>query len=181
MRGTRLICYSALNGMLRNGTRACGRHFSICLVGILLLLACNPSERRKAHRAADRASEKALQLSRKAKEEAQAVSADVRSGIKSNSTDEAEAKLRNGGHELAKAGALAAGKLDRAAIVARIKTKLASDVGIDTVSGVNVEVAGQNVRLSGTIASAEQKQAAGQAALEIPGVLNVQNDLHVAQ
>ena len=177
----RLICYSALNGMLRNGSKGVLAAVLICMAGVLLLLACSPGERRKAHGAADRASEKAWQLSRKAKEEAQAVSADVRSGIKSNSADEAEAKLRAGGHELAKAGALAAGKLDRAATIARIEAKLASDVGIDSVRGVNVEVAGQNVRLSGTIASAEQKQAAGQAALEIPGVLKVQNDLHVAQ
>lgn len=177
----RVICYSALNRMFRNGMRGVTPPLSICLAGLLLFVGCTPSDRRKEQQAGDEAREKARELSRKAKREAKVVSGEISSGIKSNSTNEAEAKLRNGGHELTKAGALAAAKLDRAATIACVKAKLASSIGFDTVSGVNVEVTGHDVTLSGKIASSEQKQAAGEAALEIPGVLKVHNNLQVAQ
>jgi osmotically-inducible protein OsmY len=70
-------------------------------------------------------------------------------------------------------------KLDHAALIAKIKTKLATDVGLSTVTGVDVDASGRIVTLHGTVDSVQQKQEAERAALQVGGVTKVIDDLQV--
>jgi len=152
-------------------------------------LACNKSDREKAHEKATDAAQKTRQEARKLAQDAKqgAKSLDQKMGqalngagpVQSNGTSEAEEKLRHGGRELRAAGGQATVKLDHAAMVAKVKAKLLSDVGLSTVTGVDVDASGQVVTLRGTVSSAEQKQQAEQAALQVSGVTKVINELQV--
>ena len=155
------------------------------IVGLVIFLGiglgCSQSDRQKAQEEADRAAAKTQELARKAGEKAKAAGQDVAAQIKTNSTDEAQAKLENGAQELKRAGKSAAVKLDKASMVARIKARLANDVGLKTVSTIEVEANGASVTLAGTVSSLEQKQAAERSALAVPGVEKVHNELRVEQ
>ncbi len=87
--------------------------------------------------------------------------------------------MRRGGQDLRAAGEKAGVKLDHAAMVAKVKAKLATDVGLSTVTGIDVDASGQVVTLRGTVASEEQKQQAEQAVMQLGGVTKVINDLKV--
>ena len=73
----------------------------------------------------------------------------------------------------------AAEKLDNAALLAKVKARLASDIGVATLSNVNVDTRGSVVTLRGTVASDGQRQAAERAASQVSGVTSVVNDLKV--
>lgn len=73
----------------------------------------------------------------------------------------------------------AAEKLDNAALLAKVKARLASDVGIATLNNVNVDTSGSVVTLRGTVASDRERQAAQRVALQVSGVTSVVNDLKV--
>src|SRR5438270_285202 len=74
----------------------------------------------------------------------------------------------------------AAEKLDNAALLAKVKAKLAGDLGVATLSDVNVDTSGSVVTLRGTVASDAQRRAAQRAASQVSGVTSVVNDLKVA-
>jgi osmotically-inducible protein OsmY len=63
--------------------------------------------------------------------------------------------------------------------MAKVKAKLASDVGLSTVTTVDVRTTGDVVTLRGTVSTLEQKQHAEQAALQVAGVRRVVNELTV--
>ena len=84
----------------------------------------------------------------------------------------AKQKLQRGSDE---AGA----KLDQAALLTKVKAKLANDVGLSTVTGVDVDVNGDLVTLRGTVSSPEQKQLAERAVGQVAGVGRVVDDLQV--
>lgn len=77
-------------------------------------------------------------------------------------------------------GDQAAAKLDGAALLAKVKAKLASDVGLATLNDVNIDTHGSVVTLRGTVASEAQRQEAQRAASQVSGVTNVVNELKVA-
>ena len=87
--------------------------------------------------------------------------------------------MDNAGQSLRTAGAHAAVKLDRAATIARVKAKLATDVGLSAAASVDVDTSGQVVTLRGTVSSTEQKQQAERAVTELSGVTRVINLLQV--
>jgi osmotically-inducible protein OsmY len=91
----------------------------------------------------------------------------------------AERKLTDAGRELRTAGEHAAVKLDRAAMIAKVKTKLAKDVGLSVAASLDVDSTGQVVTLRGTVSSEEQKQHAERAAMQVNGVTRVINLLQV--
>jgi osmotically-inducible protein OsmY len=70
-------------------------------------------------------------------------------------------------------------KLDNAALLAKVKAKLASDIGVATLNNVNVDISGSVVTLRGTVASDTQRRAAQRAASQVSGVTNVVNELKV--
>lgn len=145
------------------------RFQSLCalLLAFLCIGACDRGDRQKAREEAERAREKARELGKKAENEAK----DVKRRV-DNSVATATSSTAAGG---------AAQKLDDAAFLAKIEAKLASEVGANTITGVDVEVSSHVVTLSGSVSSAEQKRRAEQVVAEIPGVTKVINNLRVAR
>ena len=159
-------------------------------------LACTRSDQERAD--ADAANAKAKSrselkrldnsvdhLGEKAKREAQDLGKNINHALDSSGsaaggdTTAASGKLRRGEQELRAAGQQAGGKLDKAALIAKVKAKLASDVGAATVTQVEVDVVGHLVTLNGTVSSQEQRRQAETAARDIDGVTGVVDRLRV--
>ncbi len=66
-----------------------------------------------------------------------------------------------------------------AALTAKVKTAIASDVGINTAANINVQTYQGEVQLSGFVSTPEQASQAVQAAKEVSGVRSVRNDVVV--
>jgi len=71
-------------------------------------------------------------------------------------------------------------QVDDAEITAQIKSKLASDVGLSTVTNISVNSTNGVVTLSGQVDSAALKAKAGAAAKSVPKVVRVINNIQVA-
>ncbi len=69
--------------------------------------------------------------------------------------------------------------IDDATLTARVKTAIASGVGIAAASNVNVETTHGVVQLSGYADSADQANRAAKTASNVSGVRSVQNDIRV--
>ncbi len=152
-------CYSLANMRIKT--------LCVVLLAFLGLAACDRGDRREARQKADEAREKARELGRKAENEAKDLKRHVNDSLASGTNG----NPAQGATE----------KLDHAALLARIKAKLVSDVGLNTVTGVEVDATSHIVTLRGTVSSSEQKQQAGEAVAQIPGVTKVVNDLQVSQ
>ena len=152
-----------------------------------LSLACSTSDRDRAREKADEARQKTKQEARKLtaeiKQDARALNQKMGQAmnqpVRSNGTSEAEEKLRRGGEHLRAAGGQAAVKLDHAATIAKVKAQLAKDLGLSTVTGIDVDATGPVVTLRGSVSSPEQKERAEQAALQVNGVTKVVNELQI--
>ena len=159
----------------------------VLLAGLLAMLtACRPSSRQQTDRRTAEAKRKADAEGQRLRDDAHRLGQNIHqalngTGTGASPTQSAEEKLRRGGEDLRVAGGEAAVKLDRAAVIAKVKTKLATATGLSTVTGINVSLdsSGQVVTLSGRVASEAQKSSAGQAASEVSGVTKVINDLDV--
>jgi len=138
------------------------RLFSITL-GLALaigLVGCNSSDQRKAK-------EEAREAGREIKKDAKELSQKVDSAVGPS-----------GGSASDKMAHVDA-KLDRAALVGKVKAKLAADAGLSTLANVEVVVNGSIVTLTGTAASEDQRKAAELAASQVDGVTRVRNHLVV--
>jgi len=142
------------------------RLFSAVL-GIALVIglaSCNSSDRRKAD---EQAHEAEHELSADAKKAGHEIKKDA----------------KELGHQVDNAmgpnGTSAGQKLDHATLTARVKSKLAADAGLSTLSSVDVDVNGSVVTLSGTAANGDQRKAAEVAAAQVEGVTQVRNQITV--
>jgi hyperosmotically inducible protein len=72
------------------------------------------------------------------------------------------------------------GQVDDLKITAQVKAKLASDLGVSTVTNVSVNSTNGVVTLSGQVKSAENKTRAGDTAGAVPKVVRVINALQIA-
>jgi osmotically-inducible protein OsmY len=121
----------------------------------------------------------------KAKQEARDLGHKINQAVNSGgpaqagTTQSAEEKLRQGGQDLRVAGEKAGVKLDHAALIAQVKTKLATDISLSTATSIAVEAYGHVITLRGTVPSAEQKHEAEQVASQVEGVTKVVNNLRV--
>src|SRR5215212_6918613 len=68
---------------------------------------------------------------------------------------------------------------DDAAITAKVKSAIASDVGARTAANVNVDTYRGVVQLSGFADSKDQMERAAKAAGKVSGVKSVKNDLRL--
>ena len=66
-----------------------------------------------------------------------------------------------------------------AALTARVKSAIATDVGARTAAAINIETFRGVVQLSGFASSAEQSMRAEAAARKVEGVKTVRNDVRV--
>ena len=146
-----------------------GRILPVALCTALLALACGCSQSDEA-----KAKQEARDLGHK-------INQAVNSGgpAQAGTTQSAEEKLKRGSEELRVAGEKAGVKLDHAALIAQVKTKLAADIGLSTATSINVDAHGQVVTLSGTVSSEEQKHEAEQVVSQLNGVSSVVNHLTV--
>ncbi|MGE5640354.1 MAG: BON domain-containing protein [Clostridia bacterium] len=69
--------------------------------------------------------------------------------------------------------------VDDATVTAKVKTAIATDVGIKAATNVNVETSHGVVQLSGFADSGDQASRAVDAAKKIAGVRSVRNDIRV--
>jgi osmotically-inducible protein OsmY len=154
---------------------------------LVLAAACSQNDQQKARDRAARAQHKAEteahHLAHEAKQAAHSLDNQIHQAMNGNqpgsAAPNASEKLRQGGHDLRAAGNRAAVKLDHAAMIAKLKARLASAVGFSTVTGIEVDETAGIVTLSGTVASAAQKSEAEQSIRQVPGVTRVINELQV--
>ena len=91
-------------------------------------------------------------------------------------TQSAEEKLRRGSEDLRVAGE----KLDHAALIAKVKGKLATDISFSTATAINVDARGSVVTLTGTVSSQEQRHQVEETVRQLDGVSKVVDNLTVA-
>jgi len=167
---------------------------SACATAIIVLsLACTNKDQQRARekaaeakqnarRGAERARQELEHLGQQAKREAKNLDENVNEAMRRGQPEGmagADQKLHNAGQELRSAGRQAAVKLDRGAIIAKVKAKLATNVGLSAAASVDVDANGQVVTLRGAVSSEEQRQAAERAATQVNGVTKVMNLLQV--
>lgn len=149
---------------------------------VLGIAGCSSQDQEKAKQEARedarKTSEGARKAGHEAKEEARELSQRVDAVVKPDSQSASD-KLSSGADQVKDAASRAGVKLDHAAIVAKVRAKLASDAGLATLTKVDVAVNGSVVTLSGTVATEEQKKAAEVAASHVDGVTQVRNSLTV--
>src|SRR5690349_24329213 len=144
---------------------------SACATAIIVLsLACTNKDqqrarekaaeaKQKARRGAERARQELEHLGQQAKREAKNLDENVNEAMRRGQPEGmagADQKLHNAGQELRSAGRQAAGKLDRGAIIAKVKAKLATNVVLSAAASVDVDAHGQVVTLRGVMSSEEQ-------------------------
>lgn len=66
-----------------------------------------------------------------------------------------------------------------AALTAKVKSAIATDVGARTAAAINIETYRGVVQLTGFVSDAEQAQRAAAAAKKVEGVREVKNDVRV--
>lgn len=71
-------------------------------------------------------------------------------------------------------------KMDNATTTAAVKSKLAADVRLSTLTSINVDSSGSTVTLSGRVPTSEDKRKAEDVARSVDGVATVLNKLEVA-
>ena len=70
-------------------------------------------------------------------------------------------------------------KLDDAEVTTAVKTKLATDEGLRTLTGIHVNSSDGVVTLAGEVPSSEDSAKAERLAASVEGVTKVRNDLHL--
>ncbi len=160
-------------------------------LGVILLFSagCDKADQERAHERAveaqKRADDGARRLGNEAKREAHRIDrkiGDALNGQSSGSlatTSDADKKLDHAGRVARDAGERATQKLDHAAVIAKVKAKLAADVGMSTMANVEVDAAGPVVTLRGTVSSEDQKREAERVVSQVDGVTKVVNELTV--
>jgi osmotically-inducible protein OsmY len=169
----------------------------LSIIFLTMLSSCSQSDKEtarerekqaseKVHTATDRLDQDARKLGHEIKDEARVLDHKLGTALNSpapatSGTSRAEDKVVRGSQEFRVEAGQAGVKLDHAALIAKVKAKLASDVGLATVTGIEVDTSGQVVTLRGTVDSVQQKQMAEQAALQVSGVTKVIDALRVRQ
>ncbi len=146
------------------------------------LVACSSSDREKTkeearrdgQEAADEAKKAGREIKKDAKDLGNQLSAAVQPGDESASD-----KVARAGEKAKDAASHAGVDLDHAALLVRVKTKLASDAGLATLKNIDVTVTGTVVTLSGTVSNEDQKKAAVLATSQVQGVTQVQDRLTI--
>ncbi len=144
---------------------------SFALLGIILVIgltACSSSGQEKAKQQTRDAGHEVAEGAKKADQEITKEAKDLSSKVQAAVGPERQDPA---GH--------AQVALSHAALLAKVKTKVASDAGLTTLTDVDVHLAGSVVTLTGTVANEDQKKAAETAAAQVEGVTQVRNQIVV--
>lgn len=163
---------------------------AVVYTGLLAtLLGCSRADQERAREKADEARDKTATAARKltaeAKEKARELNANLGKALdgqhpgETGATTSAREKLDHAAEVARREGRRAGTKLDHAGMLAKVKAKLANDVGLSTVSGVTVDVNGSVVTLTGNVSSDDQKRQAERTVSQMDGVTRVVNNLVV--
>jgi len=159
---------------------------------IVLALSCTREQQDKAQKRAKQAEEEARRAAHEVKKASQSLAQKARqesnkmrgelgdaSNDPANTADRAGDKLDTALGKAREAGREAKAKIQPAALEARVKTTLASALGLGTLSNISVTANAGVVTLSGSVATEEEKDRAERAALSVSGVRTVTNKLEV--
>ena len=124
--------------------------------------------REKARSAAEKARSAARKLGDEAKQQARNLDSNIHRALQGGSANDNEPTSR------------AAAKLGDAAITAKVKTRLAADLGFSTATNIDVDVNGGTVTLRGAVPSDDDRKRAEQSVLQVSGVTRVVNNLRVS-
>lgn len=155
--------------------------------GLIALLSsgCSQSDRDEAKARAERMEAKtkreAKRLGEKTKDAASEISDRTKAAVEDHqgTMDSAQQKLEKGASDVKAAGRRAGAGLRDGALTAKVKTKLATDVGLNSLTNVHVDSEGHVVTLRGEVASTEKKQEIEKSVLAVDGVTKVNNELLV--
>lgn len=136
------------------------------------LMACSSQDQ-------ERAKADARQASAKVQKGVKELGRNVDAAVKPDQ-EKASDKVSAGTDQVKEAMSKAGVKLDHAALLAKVKAKLASDAGLSTLTKVDVSVDGTEVTLSGSVSSEEQKKVVEKAASQVDGITRVNNALVIA-
>lgn len=155
---------------------------TVLCTGLLFgLLGCSRTDQEKAQARAEEAKQEAKKLGTEAEVKAKELNHKIGQRLDGGTgpTETPGEKVQHAETVAREEGRVAGQKLDRAGMEARVKAKLADDVGLATVSGVSVSAANGVVTLTGKVSSDDQKRAAERAAGSVDGVTKVVNQLTV--
>jgi len=173
----RFVCFAVLVGLITFST------------------SCSNAEKERADRKTAEAKAQAREaihktdqelkhLAQQAKSEARQFDANAHRALQGSNPGQAEssdARMSEANQKARVAAHEAEVDLNRMALIARIKSKLAADAGLSTVTDVRVDTSGHVVTLRGTVNSEQQKRLAEEAAMQVNGVSKVVDDLTVRQ
>jgi hyperosmotically inducible protein len=159
---------------------------------LVLASSCTREQQDKAQERAKQAEEEAKRAARDAKAAAESLAHKAKQGAEkmrgdlsspandsSATADRGRDKLETALGKAKETGQEVKAKVQPAALVARVKTTLASALGLSTLSQISVSADGGVVTLSGTVTTADEKSRAERAALSVSGVQRVANKLEV--
>src|SRR5690242_10973856 len=126
-----------------------------------VLGGCDRSSREEARDREAEARKKIKKMGREAREKVRKLDRDIQATVQP-------------------AGEQGSAKLDDAALLAKVKARLAGDAGLATLKNVNVDTRDSVVTLRGTVESDAQRRQAERAASQVNGVTRVVNELKVA-
>jgi hyperosmotically inducible periplasmic protein len=106
-----------------------------------------------------------------------ALSAALALALAACSTNESKPSSSSGGTGSSSTNSVSQATKD-ATLTAKVKSALAADVGLSTVS-INVDSSGNTVTLKGNVDSADKKKRAEEVARKVDGVATVRNELTV--
>jgi len=163
----------------------------VCFVTVpVLLSSCTENNRsnadihakdiqKEAKDAARKADQAAKELAHAAKREARELDQHAQDAMNGPAADEAAQKLHSAARDARQAGSEAKDEAGRLALITKVKSALINDVGLKTVTKIDVDAAGHVVTLYGTVPTVDDKRRAEATVSSITGVEQVIDKLQV--
>jgi hyperosmotically inducible periplasmic protein len=144
--------------------------FSTVSLGIMLAFAtaCTQNQQNSADQAGEKTKDTASDAADKTKDTANDA-ADKTKEAAGDAMDKTKEAASKAGENISEAG-----------LTGKVKSKLAADVRLSTLTAVNVDSEGSVVTLSGHVPNARDKRSAEKVAASVDGVTKVVNHLTVA-
>jgi hyperosmotically inducible periplasmic protein len=165
-------------------------------IGIISAVSCTQNQQTKADEQAQAAKQDVQKAAEDVKDKAKDLANDVKDGADKlkekahetaqNSkpdTEQASDKMHDAASQAVdktkELGQKASNATAEAALTTKVKTALANDLGLKSLTNVSVESKGSTVTLTGQAASAADKKRAAQTAMAVSGVAHVVNKIQV--
>lgn len=156
-----------------------------------ILLGCSHEDQQKAREKAEDARDKTTSAAHKLGTEAEMKARELNEKMgaaldgqhpgATGASSDAKAKLHHAAALARQEGRQAGAKLDHAGLLAKVKAKLVNEVGLDTLSKVDVDLDGSVATLNGSVSSEDQKRQAQRSVSGVEGITRVVNNLNVQQ